>query len=191
MTWKTASVWSSQLLSPQHGRTLLEMTIVVTLISLVAAVAVPSGSSLHLHRLNLSTSELAGAFRFSRDEARRTGVPHGVSLDVSANVVRVFRLDEAPDPNVRIFDIYHPVTKLIYAVQLDAPPFVGVSLKGVGGQLIGACGDPDQIAFDAHGVVRCSEPSTTRINNASVELTIGELSQSLTIDGYTGRVLVQ
>ena len=116
---------------------------------------------------------------------------HGVSVDVPTNLVRVFRLDEGPDPNVKVFDVYHPVTKQLYAIQFGGPPYAGIDLSNYGGQLVGPCSEPGHMAFDSNGVVRCSEPTTTRINNASVELTTGELVKSVAIDGYTGRVSVQ
>lgn len=177
--------------SRQDGRTLLEMLIVVAIIGLVAATAVSSSSSTHLHRLMLAGSEVADAFRFAREEARRTGIVHGVSTDVPNNLIRVFRLDQGPNPNLKVYDVYQPITKQLYAVNIDGTPYAGVVLNGYGGQMVGSCSDPGNIAFDAGGVVRCVQPIATRINNASVELTAGQLVRTVVIDSYSGRVTVQ
>ena len=178
-------------LSAQQGRTLLEMLIVVAIIGIAAAVAVPSTSPTHQHRLGLAGSQVADAFRFAREEARRTGVVHGVSTDVSNNNVRVFRLDEGPNPNLKVYDVRHPVTKQLYAVQIGASPYAGVGLDSYGGQMVGTCNDPGNIAFDSNGVVRCVEPTTTRIDSATVNLAAGQLLLTVAIDSYTGRVSVQ
>jgi len=178
-------------LGTQQGRTLLEMIIVVAIIAFAATVAVPSTSSTHLHRLDLAGSDVADAFRFAREEARRTGFVHGVSADVSNELVRVFRLDEGPNPNLKIYDVRHPVTKQIYRVQIGASPYAGVKLDSYGGQMVGTCNDPGNIAFDSNGVVRCADPTTTRIDSATVSLAAGQLLMTVAIDSHTGRVSVQ
>lgn len=176
--------------SATGGYTLLEMMIVVALLAAAAAIIVPSDSSTRHETLALASSQVADALRFARDEAKRTSVIHGVSADVSAGQVRVFRLDEAPTPNVPVFDVYQPVSKQIYAIQLGDSPYRGVALTSVGGQLIGTCDEPSNIAFDRTGVVRCIDPISTRIDGASIELSMGSLLQTVTVDSYTGRVAI-
>ncbi len=175
----------------QHGYTLLEMVIVVAIIGLVAALTVPSAAPANQRKLDLAGSEVADAFRFAREEARRTGVMHGVATDMPNDLLRVFRLDEGPDPNLKVFDVYHPVTKQLYAIQISGPPYSGVTLSGNDGLMVGTCNDPGNYAFDSDGVVRCVEPTATRIKNAEVELTAGQLTQSVEIDSYTGRLSIR
>jgi type II secretory pathway pseudopilin PulG len=175
----------------QGAYTLLELIIIVALLAIIAAVAVPSVMPAQHHKLAAATAAVAEAIRFAREESRHTGAVHGVSIDPANNRVRVFRLDEAPNPNVKLFDIYQPVSKQLYAVEIALPPYRGVTLNALGGQMQGTCNDPGNLAFDSLGVVRCVEPLTTRIRNASVELTIDGLTLSVDIDDYTGRVSVQ
>jgi len=177
--------------SCQIGYTLVEMMIVVALLAAVAAIAVPSDSSTRHQTLALAASQVADALRFAREESRRTGTTHGVSIDEAANQVSVFRLDEASNPNAMVFDVYQPVSKQIYSVKLGESPYRGVVVSAVGGQLTGACAYPADLSFDAFGVVRCIEPVATRIRDASIELTLGSLKQTVAIDSYTGRVSVQ
>lgn len=175
----------------QRGFSLLELSIVIVLLGMIAAVAMPSATSSEYRRLELAASDVADAVRFARTEARRTGVLHGIWADSANDQIRVFRLDESQNPNARIFDVYHPVWKQIYIVQLAAAPYNGVVLTGVGGQLTGACTDPENIVFDAGGVVHCFEPTSTRISNVSLALKFGNFEQSIAVAGYTGRVSVQ
>ena len=175
----------------QQGHTLIEMVIVVAIIGLMAVLTVPSAAPAKQRKLDLAGSAVADAFRFAREEARRTGIMHGVAMDIPDESLRVFRLDEGPDPNLKVFDVYHPVTKHLYAIQISGPPYSGVTLSGGGGQMVGTCNDPGNYAFDSDGVVRCVEPTATRIKNVEVELTVGQLTQSVVIDSYTGRLSVQ
>lgn len=173
------------------GYTLLEMMIVVALLAIAAAIAVPSITAAEHHKLALAGSEVADALRFAREESRRTGVIHGVSTDISINRITVFRLDEGPNPNLKIFDVYQPVSKQLYSIELGAGPHRGVTLSTVGGQFVGTCNDPGNIAFDRSGVVRCTEPTTTRIQDAEIDLVLGSLLTKVVIDSYSGRVSVQ
>ena len=179
-------------IASQKGHTLVEMMIVVAIIGLALAVAMPSATPAHQQKLNLAASAVADAFRFAREEARRTGTIHGVATDIGNDLVRVFRLDEGPNPNLKVFDdVRHPLSKQPYAIQIGQSPYGGVALSAVGGQMVGTCNDPGNIAFDSAGVVRCVEPTATRIDNPSIDLAFGQLSLTVAIDSFTGRVVVQ
>lgn len=175
----------------QSGYTLLEMMIVVAVLAAIAAIAVPADSSTRHQTLELAATQLAGALQFAREESRRTGVTHGVSLDISSDQVRVFRLDETTNPNQMLFDVYQPVSKQIYTINFGAAPYRGVSLSAVGGQFVGACTEPGNVSFDRFGVVRCIDPVATRILNADVELVLAGLKRTVLVDSYTGRVSIQ
>ena len=175
----------------QRGFTFLELLVVITIVGLVAMVAMPSSSSGDAATLELATAEFADAIRFAREESRHTGFMHGISADLENNRFRVFRLDEAPDPNLKVFDVYQPISKQLYTIQLGASPYGGVAVTEVDGQMLGDCSDPGNIAFDPSGVVRCVEPVATRISGAFIKLGLGGLEQTISIDDYTGRVSIQ
>lgn len=178
-------------LATEAGYTLLEMLMVVTLLGVIAAIAVPSVSPADHQKLDLAASQVADAFRFAREESRLTGTVHGVAMDLIANRVRVFRLDETPNPNAKVFDVHQPISKQRYTLELGAPPYGGVTLDAVGGQMVGTCDDPGNIAFDAGGVVRCVEPVATRILDANVVLALADLTRTIAVASHTGRVSIQ
>ena len=175
----------------QLGYTLLEMTIVVAILAVAAAIAVPSDFASRHQTLDLAASQAADALRFARAEARRTGFVHGVFADVPNDRLRVFRLDEIPNPNLKVFDVYQPVSKQLFTVDFGATPYRGVSISSVSGQFVGSCDDPANVSFDAFGVVRCFEPLATRILDVEVELSLGPLTKTVVIDSHTGRVSIQ
>jgi prepilin-type N-terminal cleavage/methylation domain-containing protein len=175
----------------QRGQTLFELVLVVAVLAVMASVAVPSMTASSGQRLSHAVSEVADAFRFARDQARRSGVMHGVETDPGAGTVRVFRVEEKPGSNVAVFDVYHPVTKQPYAIQLGASPFANVRVVDLGGDASGACSKINSFVFDARGVVHCIDPVATLFKNAFVELGDQSLTSVVKLDAYTGRVLVQ
>lgn len=175
----------------QRGYSLLELTIVVSLLALIAAIAVPALTASEAQPLRLASTELAEAFRFARETARRTGVIHGVAVETGSNRVRVFRVDEAVSPNVAVFDVRHPSTKALYTLDFAASRYRGATLSAVAGTPTGACADASQLAIDADGVLRCVETLTSRIDNVSVTLSVGQRQEQVTVDTYTARVAVQ
>lgn len=176
----------------QKGHTLVEMMIVVVIIGLAAALAMPSATPAQQQKLDFAAAAVADAFRFAREQARRTGIMHGVTTDIANDLISVFRLDEGPNPNDKIYDdVRHPLSKQLYTIQIGASPYSGVTLSASSGQMVGTCDDPGNIAFDSAGVVRCVEPTTTRINSPSIELAAGQLTLTVAIDSYTGRVSLQ
>ena len=175
----------------QNGHTLVEMIVVVTILAVIAAVAAPSSRPAEHHQLSLATSVVADAMRFAREESRHTGVFHGVSTDLSANTVRVFRVEVSGDDSLMFFDIVQPISKQLYTIKIGAPPYNLVSLNSISGPSAADCDSVGSFVFDSNGVVRCVEPLENRISGASIELALGELRQTISIDEYTGRVSIQ
>lgn len=174
-----------------HGFTLLELLIVLALLATIAAIAMPSDAQGRVQSLELAATQVADALRFAREESRRTGNMHGVTPDAGANTIGVFRLDEGPNPNLKIFDVYQPVTKQLYKIDLNTSGYRGVTLGAIGGQMVGTCNDIGNLAFDAAGVVRCTEPAATRILGADIELKLDSNLMTVSVDGHTGRVTIQ
>lgn len=173
------------------GYSLLELVIVVAILTIAAAIAVPAVTTPDHSNLELAATRVADALRYAREEARRTGAAHGAFVDIPNNTLQLFRLDEAPDPDVKVFDIRDPVSKQLYAIQISAAPHNNVVALAVTGTFSNGCNDLDNILFDPHGVTRCVDPLTTRVVDASINLQLGPLQSAVTVDSYTGRVDVE
>lgn len=173
------------------GYTLLEMTIVVAILAIGAAVAIPSITSPDHHKLDAAGALVADAIRFAGEEARRTGMIHGIQVDLANSRIDVFRLDEIPDPNLKVFDVRHPISKQLYTVNIGAHPHQQVAIGAVGGVMQGACSDPESIGIDPGGVTRCIEPLSTRVRDPNIQLEFGTHRSTIMVDSYTARVSIE
>lgn len=173
------------------GYSLLEMMIVVAILTIAAAIAVPAVTTPDHSKLDLAATRVADAMRYAREEARRTGVAHGAFVDITNNTLQLFRLDETPDPDVKVFDVRDPVSKQLYNIRIDAAPHNNVVAVAVNGTYSNICKDPGNILFDPRGVTRCADPLTTWVVDTSVNLQLGILKSTISVDGFTGRVEVE
>ena len=175
----------------EHGYTLVELLIVVTILGVAASVAVPDISTSNISQLELAAEEMAEAMSFARSEARRTGQPHGFRQQSSAKHIRVFRPDTAVSPWALVYDIYHPVSKKLYEIDFDTHPFARVDTISRTPTFFGVCNQTGNIYFDGNGVPRCANPETILLGKFAVTLTLGNHSRVVTLNGVTGRVTVQ
>ena len=174
-----------------HGVTLVELLVVLTLLGIVAMVAIPDFRSAEPHRLELAAEEVAEAMRFARSEAMRTGEPRGFSQLSDAKRIRVFRPGTGTSPWTLNFDVYHPVSKKLYDIKLDEHPFAAADgLNRVSG-FRGTCNFTDEVYFDSNGVPRCVDPETVLLTQFDVTLTLGPHTRVVSLHGITGRVTVQ
>lgn len=175
----------------QRGYSLLEILLVVSILGIVAAVAIPNFSSADSQKLDLAAEEIAEAMRFARSEAMRAGSPHGFRQDSSQKRIQVFRSDTSTTPWTPVYDVYHPVSKKLYDIQLDAHPFA--SAGGLSHSRIyrGACNQSGSVYFDSKGTPWCTDPETVLLEQFDVTLSLGSFSRVVTLHGITGRVTIQ
>ncbi len=83
---------------PQTGYSLLELTLIVAILSIVAVAAMPNIASTRPYKLDLAVEAIAGAMRFARSEAMRLGAPRGFRQQSSQKRIRVFRPDTGATP---------------------------------------------------------------------------------------------
>ncbi|MDX2456376.1 MAG: GspH/FimT family pseudopilin [Gammaproteobacteria bacterium] len=174
-----------------RGVTLPELLIVLTILGVAAAVAIPSLSSSNPQTLDLAAEEFANAMRFARSEALRTGEPRGFRQKSSNKRIRVFRLDTATAPWTPNYDVYHPVSKQLYDIDLNSHPFAAADNLTHNRTYRGSCNKPGNVYFDSSGIPRCADPETVLLEQFDVTLTLGPHSRVVTLHGITGRVTVQ
>ena len=99
----------------QQGLTLLEISIVVLILAITAAVALPNLSTTVPYRLDNAARELAEAIRFARAEAIRTGEARGISYTALSQTLSLYRDDSTP-----VYDIHHPIDKKRYPLDYSS-----------------------------------------------------------------------
>ncbi len=175
----------------EHGYTLVELLIVIIILGVAASVAIPDISTTNPGKLKIAAEEFAQAMRFARSEAIRTGQPHGFRQQSGAKRIRVFRPDTTISPWLPIYDIYHPISKKLYDIDLNAHPFASAGVITRTPAFRGTCNINGNIYFDANGTARCANPETILLKQFDLTFTLGNLTRVVTLHGITGRVTVQ
>ncbi len=174
-----------------QGITLLETLIVVSLLGIVAVVAIPGFRSAEPQRLELAAQTFAQAMRFARSEAIRLGRPVGFRQQNAQKRMRVYNLDTSTSPWTLIYDVYHPVSKKIYDIKLDDHPLAQADTVTNNRVFRGSCDNFSNVYFDPNGVPFCANPETVLVEQFDITLTLGGHSRVVMLDGITGRVTVQ
>jgi len=176
----------------QQGYTLVELVIVVGIIALIAAIAIPATTSTGSDKqLEVAAEEFAAAMRFARSESLRTGKPHGFRQTVSDKRIRVFSLDESTSPPTLVYDIYHPVDKQLYDFELDLQSIAAADSVSRNVAFRGTCNKNANAYFDANGTPWCTDPANVLLESFEVQFDLASVRRTVTVDGITGRVSVQ
>jgi type II secretion system protein H len=175
----------------QAGFSLLELSIVVLILGIMAAVVIPGSAPSNQQKLDLAAREFAAAMRFARSEAIRLGEPRGFRLQSSQMRIRVFRPDTGTAPWTMNYDVYHPVSKKLYDIDLDSHPFARADSIVHNRVYRGTCNSPGEVYFDGNGVPRCADPETVLLQQFDVTFTLDGNSRALRLDSISGQVSVQ
>jgi len=186
--------------SQRHqGFTLAELLVVVAIISITAAVAVPASAPSADKRLDAAAQEVIDALRYARIEALRTGTFYGADFSVDPATgqrrVRVFRSPVPPNP---VYDVMHPLDKKLYDRQLaSGSATAGVSISAATLYYQSGAATPvaqDWAAFDSAGTPEYYPDANNYAaysgpgKVSAVTLTIQGSSVQVLLDPVTGRV---
>ena len=177
--------------SRSHGVTLVELLVVVSILGIVALVAIPDFSSSNPQTLDLAAEEFANAMRFARSEALRTGEPRGFRQPTNTKRIKVFRPDTGTSPWTLNYDVYHPVSKQLYTIALNKHPFAYADQVDRNPSYRDTCNKPGAIYFDSSGIPRCADPETVLLEQFDLTFTLGPHTRVVTLHGITGRVTIQ
>ena len=142
-------------------------------------------------RLDLATSEVAGALRFARSEAIRTGRHHGARIESAQQRIRVYRLDVSSSPAAEEYVVAHPVDKHFFDVRLSSRSWTADG--GITGVEFRFGGDPtprESVAFDARGVP-VSPLDLSLMDSGSVTLGLRGLLATVSLAPLSGLVSTQ
>ena len=174
-----------------RGFSLVELVIVTLILSIVAVVAIPNVSTGDEAKLELAAQEMADAMRFARSESLRIGESRGFRQQSSQQRIRVFRADMGTSPPTLVYDVYHPLSKHLYDIELSKHAFAGVGTISHNPTYRGTCNIPANVYFDASGTPWCADPENILLEQFDVTLSLGAHTRVVTLHGITGRVTVQ
>jgi len=175
----------------ERGYSLAELLAVIAILGITAAVAIPGISTTDPNKLDLAAEEIAQAMRYARSEAIRSGEPRGFRQQSGAKRIRVFRPDTSTSPWALKYDVYHPVSKQFYDVDLDTHPFARADSLSHKRVYRGTCNTKANVYFDSSGIPRCTNPETVLLEQFDVTLTLGDHTRVVSLHSLTGRVTVQ
>src|SRR5689334_5063283 len=93
----------------QAGVTLAEMVVVVAIVAVAAAIAIPRADLQAAFAADAVAAEVARALRFAQREAIRTGTYQQISVDPATQVLRVYQPNSSTGTTAT-----HPVDKRPY-----------------------------------------------------------------------------
>jgi len=180
----------------QAGFSLLELSIVVLILGIMALVVIPDSAPSNQQKLGLAANQIAQALRFAHSEALRTGEHHGVTISQSTQTITVRKYDITTNPVSTELIPYHPVNKQSFVFDADTMSLApGVSIINSSDifKYI-TIGRRRSLIFDPQGVpvwVMASGSSVYRLEEGIVELGDGQNQRDIVVSPLTGRVTVQ
>jgi prepilin-type N-terminal cleavage/methylation domain-containing protein len=188
----------SQVVTPnqQAGFSLLEISIVVLILGIMAVVVIPDSAPSNQQKLDLAANQIAQALRFGQSEAQRTGEHHGVTISQVTQTITVIKWDLTTDPVSTELIPYHPVNKQSFVFDADRMSLApGVSITNSSDIFnYTTVGRRRSLIFDPQGVpvwVLGSDDSVHRLIDGIVELSNGRNQRNIAVAPLTGRVTVQ
>jgi len=180
----------------QCGYSLLELTLVVLILGIMAAAVVPSFFSGDPGKVDLVAEEIAQALRFAQNESRRTGEHHGATISQVTQTITIKKWDIDTDPVSTELIPYDPVSKQSFVFDADgfslAPGVVISNASDV--FLYDAIGRRRSLIFDPGGNpvwILNAGADVYRLLDGTVTLSDGENQRSVVITPITGQVTVQ
>ncbi len=152
---------------------------------------VPDFSSTDPTRLDLAAEKYADAIRFARSESIHTGEPHGFQQKNDDRFLKVKSVDYSETTWALNDDIYNPVSKRLYHVKLDELPGADNITTSRSYSFRGTCDSFKQVYFNNHGSAWCLNPEQVGLNQYVITLSLGSHTRTVSIDGITGRVMIQ
>ena len=183
-------------LNQQAGFSLLEISIVVLILGVMAIVVIPDSAPGNQQKLDLAANQIAQALRFSHGEALRTGEHHGVTISQVTQTITVQKWDMTTDPVSTELVPYHQVNKQSFVFDADtmslAPGVSIINSSDIFNYI--TIGRRRSLIFDPQGVpvwVLGSDDSVYRLLDAVIQLSDGRAQRDVAIAPLTGRVTVQ
>ena len=103
--------------------TLVELMIVVAVLAIAAAVALPTAQPVAEFQADAAAGEVANALRFARENAQYSGAQRLFDCNAAANTIAVFALEtDKTTARVARDPVEHPFNRAPYLLNLNAAP---------------------------------------------------------------------
>lgn len=178
------------------GYSLLELTSIILILGIMAAVIIPNFSSTDPAKLDLAVSEVMQAIRLARSESIRSGEMHGLTISQNTQKIEVKKYDLTTAPISTDFKLYHPLEKQIYEFYMEREPLTrGVKISNAQDAfLYNDFQRRKSVLFDHSGApvwFKGSDDTTHLLMDGRVELSYGGKTRTVKVAPMTGRVTQQ
>jgi type II secretory pathway pseudopilin PulG len=174
----------------QHGITYIEIMITLTLLAIIAGVALPNLANNDSRKLDVAAAEVAQAIRFTRLEAMRTTSSKGIVFDAINETVKVYSLPGL----IPVYDVYHPVDKKPYALNFKTDTAISrVDLQSYSIYYAGSGINQPYIGFNASGNPKYGFFGLDYMLSSTATITLAYAGKTrvISVAPMTGRVTVQ
>jgi len=180
--------------SAPAGYSLIELTVAVAALALVALVAAPDPRAHDETQARAAHARYAAAFAFARSEALRSARTHGLEVAAGTGVVRVFSADTTVHPLDTSTTVREPLSRQPYHL---APGRGGISHRAT----LSVTGQPfdyaDQggkpiVLFDGRGIphwIKTNTQQRFRLVDGRFTVAVGNSAFEVVLEPITGRVL--
>ena len=181
--------------SRQAGYSLLELSVVVLIVGIMAAAVIPTFSSSQAEKLNLVAEGVAQAIRFAHSESLRSGEYYGVTISQVTQRITVKKWNINTDPVSTESIPYHPVNKQSFEFEADSLSLAsGVSISNTSDIfLYDSIGRRRSLIFDPQGspiwIMNLTE--RYRLLDATITLDSGDDQRQVIVAPLTGQVSIQ
>lgn len=156
--------------------TLIEILVVVVVLGICAAVAIPSMSSASVLRAQAAVRTLVSDITYAQSDALAFQVGRAILFDQANNSWKICEVRST---------IIDPQTDLIYASQLRGTDFGDSRISAVN------FGGSSQLYFDEMGGPVTAPLGSSPAPNGYIEISGSGETYRVTVEGFTGRVTVQ
>lgn len=180
----------------QAGFSLLELSIVVLILGIMALVVIPDSAPGNQQKLDLAANQIAQALRFAHSEALRTGEHYGATISQVTQTITIKKWNITTTSASTELIPYHPVDKQSFVFDADTMSLApGVSIINSSDIFkYVTIGRRRSLIFDPQGIpvwVMSSGSVVHRLEEGIVELGDGQNQRNVVVAPLTGRVTVE
>lgn len=192
-----ASFTTSFLRRPARGLSLIELNMVVATIAIIALMMVPGRAPANVAQIDGVLNEVAQALRFTRDLAARSEQPHGLRFNSEGQLLRVFRVEDDAGTYTAKFDVYDPLKKSLYELELprEARAFLNWNGRSGADPVTSVFNDGQSpclaartLVIEPDGTTRCFNPYGGRLEGVEVRLGSATYTRALRLDPFTSTI---